>query len=329
MLRSFIALGAKCLILASLCMPVVANTADSAIPGSQSQPMKIIAPFPAGGSADIFARIVAEKMAQNLQRPIIVEPRPGASGIIGTRLVINAAADGQTLLSTSIASVIVAPLLVEPRPFDPLRDLVPITPMANVPAVLVVNPQLGINSFKDFIDYAHRNPGKLNVGNSGTGTLAHLAAELLRRDLDIQITHVAYKGAPPAVSDLLGGHVQAMFSDASFFLEHIKAGKLIALAVAAKERLAELPNIPTTAELGYPQLIAGNVYSLYAPAGTPEATVSRLGDLALQALATPEVRAAYSKRGAMTAGMQPAEFKKLMEAEVKKWLPLAQETASP
>ncbi len=305
--------------LSALALVASANAADLS---DTTQQMKIIAPFPAGGSADVFARILAEKVAKDTGRTIIVEPRPGAAGIIGTRMVIGAPPDGLTLVSTSVVSTLIAPKLVKPEPFDALKDLAPITPMANVPALLVVNPSLGIKSFDEFLAYAKKNPGKINVGNSGTGTLAHLATELLRRELNIKLVHVAYKGAPPAVADLLGGHVQAMFSDAAFFLEHIKAEKLIPLAVASKVRLASLPNVPTMAELGYPKIEAGNVYALLAPAGTPPAVIDQLSSMFLRGLSDPEIKKAYADRAAISIGMKPDEFKRLMGAEARKWIPL-------
>lgn len=305
--------------LSALALVTSAIAADLS---DNNQQMKIIAPFPAGGSADVFARILAEKVAKDTGRTIIIDPRPGASGIIGTRMVIGAPPDGLTLVSTSVASALIAPKLVKPEPFDALLALAPITPMANVPALLVVNPSLGIKSFEEFLAYAKKNPAKINVGNSGTGTLAHLAAELLQRELNIKLVHVAYKGAPPALTDLLGGHVQAMFSDASFFLEYIKLEKLIPLAVASKVRLASLPNVPTMAEFGYPKIEAGNVYGLFAPSGTPPAVIDQLSSMFLRGLSDPEIKRAYAERAAISIGMKPDEFKRLMAAEARKLIPL-------
>ncbi len=250
-----------------------------------SRRMEIVAPFPAGGSADLFARSVAHKVSNITGQPVIIEPKPGASGMIGTKSVIDAAADGYTLLSTSVVSLLVPPSLTEPRPFDPLNDVAPITSMAKVPALLVANPKLGVHNLSELIKYANANPGKVNIGSSGTGTVAHLAAELLKREAKIDIFHVPYKGAPPAINDLVAGHVDLMFSDASFFMEHIQAGKLLPLAIATRERIAQLPDVPTAVELGYPNLIADNTYSLFAPARTPSTIIEKLNELVLAALA--------------------------------------------
>ena len=256
----------KALILAAVCS---ASPGEPLFLGANAQEfpsrrIEIVAPFPAGGSADLFARVVAQKISNAIGHPVIIEPKPGASGIIGTRSVIDAAPDGYTLLSTSIVSLLVPPSLAEPRPFDPLKDVAPITSLAKVPALLVANPNLRVHTLAALIAYATANPGRVNIGSSGTGTLAHLAAELLKREARIDIFHVPYKGAPPAINDLVAGHVDLMFSDASFFVEHIKAGKLVPLAIATAERIPQLPNVPTTVELGYPGVIADNTFPFRA-----------------------------------------------------------------
>ena len=292
-------------------------------------PINLVVPFPAGGSADTFVRIMAETMAKQNDINIIVESRPGAAGIIGTRAVVGLKPDGTTLLSTSIVSSLVAPKLVAEPPFDALKDLTPLTPVAEIPALLVVHPSLNIKTFDEFVDYAKNNPHRLNFGNSGTGTLAHLAAELLRRELGVEIEHVPYRGAPPAVSDLIGGHVDAMFSDAAFFIEHIKAGRLVPLAIAAKERLGLLPDVPTMAELGYPDLIAGNIFSVYGPAGMPDEMADHLSNAIRHALAQDHVRQAFEIRAATPVGMPRQEFAVLMEDSAKRWIPLALELNGP
>jgi tripartite-type tricarboxylate transporter receptor subunit TctC len=288
-----------------------------------SRRIEIVAPFPAGGSADLFARVVAQKISNSIGHPVIIEPKPGASGIIGTRSVIDAAPDGYTLLSTSVVSLLVPPSLAEPRPFDPLKDVSPITSMAKVPALLVANPNLHVHTFAELIAYATANPGRVNIGSSGTGTLAHLAAELLKREVRIDLFHVPYKGAPPAINDLVAGHVDLMFSDASFFVEHIKAGKLVPLAIATAERIPQLPNVPTTVELGYPGVIADNTYSLFAPGNTPPAIVEKLNTLVRTALADPEVQAFYARQTAIPSGMKTEDFKAFIVSEAARWIPLA------
>ena len=292
-----------------------------------SRTIQIVAPFPAGGSADYFARVVAQKMSSKAGVPVIIEPKPGASGIMGTRYVIGSPADGYTLVSTSVASILVPPSLVDPRPFDATKDLAPITAMAKVPSLLVAHPQLGVRTLQELVKYVQANPGKVNIASSGTGTIAHLAAEMLKREAKLNIVHVPYKGAPPAINDLLGGHAQLMFSDASFFIEHIKSGKLVPLAAGATERIPALPNVPTTAEAGYPKLLAENVYGLFAPAGTPRATLQRLNELVTSTLAEPEVKEAYSKQTAVPVPMSLEAFKNLLDGESKRLIPIALEVA--
>lgn len=292
-----------------------------------SRTIQIVAPFPAGGSADLFARVVAQRVSAKIGHPVIIDPKPGASGIVGTRHVLSSPPDGYTLVSTSVASLTVPPSLVKPPPFDYTKDVSPITALARVPSLLVAHPQLGVRNIQDLVKYVRANPGKVNIASSGTGTIAHLAAEMLKREAKLDIVHVPYKGAPPALNDLVGGHAQLMFSDASFFIEHIKSGKLVPLAAGSAERIPALPDVPTTAEAGYPQLVAENVYGLFAPAGTPKATVQRLNELFTSTLGDSEVKEAYARQTAMAVPMSPDAFKALVDREGKRLIPLALEVA--
>jgi tripartite-type tricarboxylate transporter receptor subunit TctC len=292
-----------------------------------SKTIQIVAPFPAGGSADHFARVVAQRVSAKVGVPIIIDPKPGASGIVGTRQVLASPADGYTLVSTSVASMTVPPSLVNPRPFHYAKDVAPITALAKVPSLIVAHPSLGVRTLPELVKYVRANPGKVNIASSGTGTIAHLAAEMLKREAKLDIVHVPYKGAPPALNDLLGGHAQLMFSDASFFIEHVKSGKLVPLAAGSSERIPALPDVPTTAEAGYPNLLAENVYGLFAPAGTPKATVQRLNELFTASLRDPEVKEAYARQTASPVPMTPEAFAALVDREAKRLIPLAQEVA--
>ena len=296
-----------------------APAASNNYPARQIQ---VIVPFPAGGSADYFARSIFNRLAPAVGQTIVIENKAGAGGMIGAKAVIAAPPDGYTLLVSSIASVLVPPHLSTPPAFDARNDLTPITGIGTVPAVLVVRPSLGIKTFKEFLAYARANPGKLNLATSGAGTVSHLTGELLMRETGVKVVPVHYRGAPPAVTDLLGGYADFMFSDAPFFLEHIKAGKLIPLAVGTPERSLSLPNVPTTAELGYPSIIASNTYSLFGPPGMPADVVTKLNDLALQELRNPEIRTAFSTQAASSAGAKPAEFAAQIQTEAGRWLPL-------
>jgi tripartite-type tricarboxylate transporter receptor subunit TctC len=288
-----------------------------------SRRIMVVVPFPPGGSADFFGRSVFTRMSPAVGQPIVIENKAGASGIVGAKAVIKAAPDGYTLLVSSIASVTIPPSLTDPPAFDPLEDLTPVTGIGTVPAVLVVNPSLGIKTFAAFLAYAKAHPGKLNLASSGNGTIAHLGAELLMRETGVKIVHVPYRGAPPAVTDLLGGHADLMFSDAPFFLEHIKAGKLIPLAVGTPQRARSLPDVPTTAELGYPKILASNTYSLFAPPHMRPDLVERLNALVRTVLAEPAVKAAFAQQEAVPAGDTPAAFAALVRSEAERWVPIA------
>ena len=287
-----------------------------------SQQIQVIVPFPAGGSADYFARSIFNRLSSVVGQPIVIENKAGAGGIIGSKAVIAAPPDGYTLLVSAVASVLVPPHLSAPPAFEALNDLTPITGIGTVPAVLVVRPSLGIKTFAEFLAYARANPGKLNLATSGAGTISHLTGVLLMREVGIKIVAVHYRGAPPAVTDMLGDHADFMFSDAPFFLEHVKAGKLVPLAVGTPERSPSLPDVPTTAELGYPTIVASNTYSLFGPPKLPSNIVLKLNELALRELRDPEVRAAFSTQAATPAGAAPSAFAAQVQTEAKRWLPL-------
>jgi tripartite-type tricarboxylate transporter receptor subunit TctC len=316
------AMIAVCSIGMILCKTVVPVSAQRVnYPARQIQ---VIVPFPPGGSADYFARSIFNRLGSVVAQPIVIENKAGAGGIIGAKSVIAAPPDGYTLLVSSIASVLVPPYLSTPPAFDARKDLTPVTGIGTVPAVLVVSPTLNVKTFKEFLAYAQANPGKLNLATSGAGTISHLTGELLMRETGMKVVPVHYRGAPPAVTDLLGGHAQFMFSDAPFFLEHIKAGKLVPLAVGTPERSPSLPDVPTTAELGFPSIIASNTYSLFGPAGMPSEVVGKLNDLVLKELRQLEVQEAFSTQAATPAGASAAAFAAQIRAEADRWLPIVQ-----
>jgi tripartite-type tricarboxylate transporter receptor subunit TctC len=311
-----------CSIGMMLCMTVVPVSAQGMnYPARQIQ---VVVPFPPGGSADYFARSIFNRLGSVVGQPIVIENKAGAGGIIGAKSVIASPADGYTLLVSSIASVLVPPYLSTPPAFDARKDLTPVTGIGTVPAVLVVSPTLNVKTFKEFLAYAQANPGKLNLATSGAGTISDLTGELLMRQTGVKVVPVHYRGAPPAVTDLLGDHAQFMFSDAPFFLEHIKAGKLVPLAVGTPERSPSLPDVPTTAELGYPSIVASNTYSLFSPAGMPSEVVGKLNDLVLNELRQSEVQEAFSTQAATPAGASPAAFAAQIQAEADRWLPIVQ-----
>lgn len=309
---------------AACLMSIIAGPAQELAQAADypTRQIQVIVPFPAGGSADYFARAIFNRLPSIVGHPIVIENKAGAGGIIGSKAVIAAPPDGYTLLVSAVASVLVPPHLSSPPTFEALNDLTPITGIGTVPAVLVVRPSLGIKTFAEFLSFARANPGKLNLATSGAGTISHLTGELLMRETGIKIIPVHYRGAPPAVTDMLGDHADFMFSDAPFFLEHIKAGKLIPLAVGTPERSPALPDVPTTKELGYPTIVASNTYSLFGPAKLPTDIVQKLNDLTLKELAEPEVRKAFASQAATPAGSTPAEFSAQIQTEANRWLPI-------
>lgn len=296
-----------------------------ALPGAAAaqnypnRPIRLIVPYPAGGPTDVVARIVANGLSAKLKQSVVVENRPGgAAGTVGGRIVVSADPDGYTLLVSQVGSLTIAPSLYK-LDYDTLRDLVPIAIVAVSPEILTVNPAVPANSLAEFVAYAKANPGKLNFGSPGTGTLPHIIGEQLQLATGAKIMHVPYRGAAPAVTDLLAGRVQLMIDSTSVLLTHIVSGKLRGLAITSERRIPQLPNLPTFAEAGYPQLTESLWTGLLAPAGTPVAIVTTLSAAIEEVLKTPEVREAYARLEVETQTMTPDQFKTFMAAETKKW----------
>jgi len=283
-----------------------------------SRVIRLIVPFPPGGPTDVIARIVANSASPLLGQPIVVENRPGgAAGTVGTRVVVSADPDGYTLLLSIAGSLTIAPALYK-LDYDPLKDLAPIAIVEQSPEILTVNPAMP-NSLAEFIAYAKTNPGKINLASPGVGTLPHVLGTLLQSVSDIKLTHVPYRGAGPAITDLLAGQVQVMFNNASVVAAHLESGKLRALGLSTDTRFAQLPNVPTFIEQGYPRLSATEWLGLLAPAGTPEPIVQRLNSAVNQAMQTPDARASLRKLSVETKAVTPQEFKTFMAAETRKW----------
>jgi len=280
--------------------------------------IRLIVPFPPGGPTDVIARIVANSASPLLGQPIVVENRPGgAAGTVGTRVVVSADPDGYTLLLSIAGSLTIAPALYK-LDYDPLKDLAPIAIVEQSPEILTVNPAMP-DSLAEFIAYAKANPGKINLASPGVGTLPHVLGVLLQSVSNIKLTHVPYRGAGPAITDLLAGQVQVMFNNASVVAAHLESGKLRALGLSTDTRFAQLPNVPTFIEQGYPQLSATEWLGLLAPAGTPEPVVQRLNWAVNQAMQTPDARASLRKLSVETKAVTPQGFKTFMAAETRKW----------
>jgi tripartite-type tricarboxylate transporter receptor subunit TctC len=284
-----------------------------------SKPVKIIVPFAAGGVADLLPRIVGEKLTQKWKQPVIVENKVGASGNIGMAEGARAAPDGYTLVLAPTGNLTVNPTLFPKLPFDTHADFTPVTLLAQSPNVLVVHPSVPAKTFKELIAYAKANPDKLNFASPGTGSGAHLAGELLNVEAGIKAQHVAYKGLAPAVNDLLGGNVQMMFAGVSTVLQHVRTGKLVAIAIASPKRNSQLPDVPTVAESGLPGFDVTSWYGIVARAGTPPDIVRKLNHDMVEAVQMEDVKAKLAGLGLEPVGNTPEEFAALIKADSAKW----------
>jgi tripartite-type tricarboxylate transporter receptor subunit TctC len=302
------------------CVLIAVGFAHPAAAQSWPQrPIRIIAPFPAGGLVDVLARAVGEELARSLGQPVIVENRPGAGGNIGADVVAKAEPDGYTLLMTSPGIQSINQFLYKSMPFDPETAFAPVSIVADMPMLVVVHPKLGIKNLKELIDLAHKNPGKLTFGSAGIGTTGHLGQALLVHAADIVVTHVPYRGAAPSVTDLLAGQIDGVVDNPPTVMPHLRAGTLTALAVAGKERLSVLPDIPTAAEAGLPAWDASSWFGLAAPGGTPREIVNRLAEDVARAVAQPSMQRFTTQSGARMLANTPDEFDRLIRAERTKW----------
>ncbi len=308
-----------------LCVAALAAVPGLAVAADAypSKLIKLIVPFPAGGPNDFFGRTLANQLDKITGQTVIVENKAGQAGTIGTDFVARSAPDGYTLVLTSSGSITINPVISEKPLYDPFKDLAPITVVAKVPEVLVSTPKLGFHSLADLINYAKANPGKINFGSAGSGGLPHLAGELLKREAKIDIVHIPYRGAAPALADLLGGQIDIIFLDIPVLLPHIQSGAVTPLALGSAQRAPTLPNVPTTAEAGLPNVLADNWYGLLAPGATPKPLAQQINALVVEALKKPELQQAFAKQGAIAVGDSPEDFAKFMRSETDKWGSLA------
>jgi tripartite-type tricarboxylate transporter receptor subunit TctC len=300
------------MLLALTASPVTAQELSS-------RPIRMVVAFPAGGPTDFVARILADKLKALLGQAVIVENRAGANGAIGAEYVARAEPDGTTLFLTTVGAVAVTPHLMAKVAYDPIRDFAPITLVVRNTTILVVKPDLPVASAKELAARAAQNPGAVAIASTGSGSMPHLALELYQASAGVKFLHVPYRGAAPALSDLLGGQVQGMFADVPVLLSQIQGGKIRPLAAASAARNAALPDVPTLAEQGFPDTSADNWYGLLAPARTPAAVVGKLHDAVVTALAAPDLREKLIRSGAIPAPTSAAEFAKLMRDELERW----------
>jgi tripartite-type tricarboxylate transporter receptor subunit TctC len=284
-----------------------------------SRPITMVVGFAPGGGTDTVARIVAKKLGDSVGQNVIVENKAGAGGTVATHHVARSAPDGYTLLLGNVGALAVAPHIIAKLPYDPLRDLAPITMAVEFPNVIVVQPTLPAATLAEFVQLAKAKPGTIVYGSSGIGGAGHLAGELLKIVADIDIVHVPYKGGGPAMQDMLGGQIPSMIATPVTALPHVKAGKIRALATTGAARAALMPDIPTVAESGYPGYEATNWYAYLAPARTPKEIVARLNRELVQVLAAPDVREQLDKQGVEAKSGTPEALATYMERELATW----------
>ena len=317
-------------LLAALAASLAAALAPVAFaqPAYPTKPIRIVVPFPPGGTTDILARAAAQKMTEAWKEKAVVDNRPGAGGNIGAELVAKAPADGYTLLMGTVGTHAINASLYAKMPYDHVKDFAPVILVAAVPNVLVVHPSVPATTVAELIAYAKANPGKLNFASSGSGTSIHLAGELFKVMAGVQMTHVPYKGSAPAIADLLGGQVQLMFDNLPSALPQIRAGKLRALAVTSSQRAAALPDVPTIAESGLPGYEASSWFGLLAPAGTPADIVAKINGEVARWLASPEAKEKLLAQGANAAGGTPEDFARHIATETAKWQKVVRESGA-
>ncbi len=284
-----------------------------------SKPIRIVAPFPPGGVADVLARAIQPGLQEALGQQVIIDNKPGAGGNIGAEIVAKADPDGYTLLLASAGILTINEFLYSKMPFDPAKAFAPITVVGDMPNIVVVNPKTGLKTLKELIDKAKAEPGKLNFGSAGNGTTTHLAIVLLEQAAKIKLAHVPYKGAAPAVQDLVAGQIDGLVDNPPLVVGHIKSGTLTALAWAAPQRMAILPDVPTAAEAGLPGFEASSWFALVAPAGTPPEIVARLNTETAKILKDPKMVEQFAARGVRLVGDSSASFSAFIPPERARW----------
>src|SRR4051812_44066860 len=284
-----------------------------------AKPIRVIIPFVPGGSSDIVGRAIGSKFQELLGQPAVVENKPGANGALAAEFVGKSDPDGHTILVGSIGVFSINSALFKDLRYNPLRDFAPITLAVTTPNVLITKPALAANSIKDLVDYAKKNPGKLSYCSSGTGSSDHLTAELLNQIAGISAVHVPYKGGAACQTDIMGGQVDMSFQNLGAVTNYIRGNRMKALAVTAKARNPQLPNVPTTAEGGYPDLVVTSWQAVAAAAKTPREIVAKLNDAAVKALRAPEVRERMGQIGFDVVGSTPDEFGRFMKEELERW----------
>ena len=298
---------------------LLAAFSTAALAAYPERPIRLIVAFEAGGSTDIIARLVGQKLAERLGQQVVVDNRGGAGGTIGTEMAAKASPDGYTLTMGTTSTHVIAPAALPNVRYDPLNDFTPITLVASTPYLLVLNPGVKANTLKDFIALMKSQPGKLNYASAGAGSTTHLAMEMLKQAAGVDIVHVPYKGNGPAGTATIGGQVQALFGSMPAVLPHAKGGRLRPIAVGTAKRSQALPEVPTVAESGYPGFEVSLWLGFFAPKGTPAAIISRLQGELTKIAQSPEMKEQFERNGADAITTTQAELVKLMKSELTKY----------
>jgi tripartite-type tricarboxylate transporter receptor subunit TctC len=304
---------------------ILAGAANATAESFPTRPIRLIVPYPAGGGTDIVGRVLGQKLHESLGQPVVIDNRGGAGGTIGTAVVAKSAPDGYTLLLVPTSHVI-NPSIYAKLPYDTAKDFAPISMVASAAILMAVPPSVPADTVRGFIEAAKARPQQFaNYGSAGTGTVFHLTGELFKQLAGLPLQHVPYRGGAPTVTALLAGEVPLAFETMLALQPHVRAGTLRALAVTSPRRSAIMSDIPTTAEAGFPALVADNSYALFAPAGTPAPIVAQLHDATVAALALPDVREKLHEQGAEVVGNSPGELAAYVAAEIPKWAALARQ----
>src|SRR5450631_680476 len=316
---------AACAAMAVLLLSFPLQAAAQAYP---SKPIRLVVPFPAGGSLDVVARAIAQKLTEAWGQPVVIDNRPGAGGNIGADLVAKSAPDGYTILEGALSTHAVNVSLYSKMPYDPIKDFAPITLVAVTPNVLVLNASYPVNSVPELLAYARANPGKLSFGSGSNGSAGHLAGELFKTEAGVDMVHIPYKGGAPALQALLAGDTQLMFDNLANSEAQLKAGKLKALAVTTAKRSSLAPQLPTLSETGLPGFDIYTWWGLMAPAGTPKEIVAKWNAEVTRILASAEMKAFFSQQGAEPAADSPEQFAALIKSEIAKYAKIVKQSGA-
>ena len=316
--------------IASLCLAAAAVLAPALAHADNwpSRPIKWIVPYPPGGSTDMLARLVGQKLGEKLGQPVVIENKPGAGGNLGTDFVAKQPADGYTILMGNIGPISINTSLYASLPYNPQRDLAPVTLLMEVPNLLVVNNDLPVRSVKELTAMA-QSKGTLSYATPGAGTSLHLAGELYATSTKVKLTHVPYKGSSPGLADTMGGHVPMMFDNMPSALQMVKAGKLRPLAITSSKRSPELPDVPTMQEAGVPNYQITGWFGVLVPAATPQPIVQRLSKELIDIVKSPEMEKKIADMGGMVSAEGPAQFSSFIQSETKKWRELVRTAQIP